>query len=93
MRFEWDGNKNAQNQSKHHLSFENAREGFDDPLHISKLDQVIETEQRWMTIGVVGGLVVVVVVHTFRDDGDEEVVRIISARRATRHERREYENG
>jgi uncharacterized DUF497 family protein len=93
VRFEWDEKKDLSNQSKHHLSFDNAREVFDDPLHISKFDQIIEGEQRWNTIGVIGGLAVVIVAHTYWDNDGEEVVRIISARRASRRERREYENG
>ena len=53
---------------------------------------VIDGKQRWNPIGTIGGLVVVIVSHTYRDEGDEEVVRIISARRASRRERREYES-
>ena len=93
MRFEWDENKNLANQTKHNLSFDTACDVFDDPLHVSKPDRVIEGEQRWTTIGVVGGLLLVVVAHTYRDGAREEVVRIISARMATRHERRDYEIG
>ena len=66
---------------------------FDDPLHISKPDQVVDGEQRWQTVGVIGGLAVIVVAHTYWDDDGDEVVRIISARAASRRERRDYENG
>ena len=93
MRLVWDENKNRINQSKHDLSFETAREVFDDPLHISVPERVEDGEQRWLTFGTVAGLVLVAVVHTYRDDDEVEVVRIISARRATRRERRNYENG
>ncbi len=90
MRFEWDEAKNRGNQSKHHMSFEAAREVFDDPLHASKPNEIVEGEQRWITIG---DLALVVVAHTYRDDAGEDVVRIISARQASRRERREHENG
>lgn len=91
MRFEWDDAKNASNRLKHGLSFETASEVFDDPLHLSSADRIVEGEQRWLTIGVVGGVVVVVVAHTWRERNGEEIVRIISARKATRQERRAYE--
>ena len=93
MRFEWDEAKNRGNQSKHHMSFETAREVFDDPLHASKPNEIVEGEQRWITIGVIGDLALVVVAHTYRDEAGEDVVRIISARQASRRERREHENG
>jgi uncharacterized protein len=93
MRFEWDETKNSANRAKHHVSFETARDVFDDPLHVSNLDRVVDGEQRWKTIGVIGALSLIVVAHTYRDDDGDEIVRIISARLASRHERREYENG
>jgi uncharacterized DUF497 family protein len=97
MRFVWDREKSRANQRKHHVSFETACEAFSDPLHRSILDRVVDGEQRWQTIGMVAGLVMLIVAHTYRDDGDEEVVRIISARKATRKatrkERRGYEDG
>ena len=93
MKFEWDEAKNHANQIKHHVSFELAIEVFDDPLHRSIPDRIMEGEQRWQTVGLVGGIVLLIVAHTYRDDGDEEVVRIVSARKATRKERRDYESG
>lgn len=93
MRFEWDETKNGSNQSKHGVSFELASEVFADPLHVSIADRIEGGEQRWSTLGIVEGIVILIVAHTWRDDGDEEVVRIISARKATRKERRSYENG
>lgn len=93
MRFEWDAAKSEANLRKHHVSFESARAVFDDPFHLSVLGRVVDSEERWLTMGLAEGLVLLVVAHTYRDDGDEEVVRIISARKATRKERREYENG
>ena len=66
---------------------------FDGPLHISNPDQVVDGEQRWQTIGVIGGLAVIVVAHTYWDDDGDEVVRIISARASSKRKRRDYENG
>ncbi len=93
MRFEWDETKNNSNQHKHGVSFEFASEVFADPFHLSIADRVEGGEQRWITMGQVGGLVTLIVAHTWRDDASDEVVRIISARQATRKERRSYENG
>lgn len=93
MRFEWDEAKSRANRLKHGVTFETAREVFDDPLHRSIPDRVVDGEQRWQTMGLVGGIVLLLVAHTWRDEEGDEVVRIISARKATRKERREYENG
>ena len=92
MRFEWDENKDAANRRKHSVSFETAREVFDDPLHRSVADRIEGGEQRWNTTGVVDGVILLIVAHTWRDDDGDEVVRIISARKATRKERRDHEN-
>ena len=93
MRFEWDDEKARINQQKHHVSFETAREVFADPLHRSVQDRIEDGEQRWNTIGMVGGVVLLIVAHTWRDDHGDEVIRIISARKATKKERRDYERG
>ena len=94
MRWTWDENKNAANLRKHELDFETATLVFDDPLLVSRLE-LRSYEERWQTIGSIGqiGNVVVFVVHTTPEpDGTgEEVGRIISARKATAHERRAYE--
>jgi uncharacterized DUF497 family protein len=75
------------------LSFETAVLVFDDPLHASKPDPHPDGD-RWHTIGLVGS-VLLLVVHTWLEDteGDEPVGRIISARKATAHERKAYEEG
>ena len=54
-------------------------------------ERVVDGEERWLAVGKVLELHVLVVVHTYRNREDQEVVRIISARRATSHERRLYE--
>ncbi|MGO8914481.1 MAG: BrnT family toxin [Stellaceae bacterium] len=95
MSWAWDPDKNERNKREHHgLSFETAQLVFDDPLALSRLDQHPD-EERWQTIGVIGH-VTVLVVHTTptpKSDTGEEVGRIISARKATSHERKAYEEG
>jgi uncharacterized DUF497 family protein len=91
MQFDWDDEKSRKNLAEHDVSFELASYVFDDPLHHSVLDPC-EHEERWQTIGVVKDLVTILVVHTITEiEGEEELVRIISARLATTHERRAYE--
>ncbi len=91
MRVEWGNNKNISNRKKHGVSFELAQEVFDDPLALSKLDRVESGEERWHTLGMVDGILLLLVTHTVRDDEGEEIIRIISARKATAYERRHYE--
>jgi len=81
------------NRQKHGLSFETAVRIFDDPLAVSRADDTAE-EERWQTVGEIGG-VVILVVHTWPepDETGEETGRMISARKATAYERREYEEG
>ena len=93
MRFEWDEQKNRSNQGKHQVSFELASEVFDDPYHQSRQDRIEDGEMRGQTVGLVGGMALLLVAHTWHDDDGEVVVRIISARKATRAERRAYEVG
>lgn len=92
MGFEWDDNKNSANKKKHGISFEEAVEIFDDPFHLSKLDMSFSYfEEQWITIGQIKDKRVVVVVNLYFDTDDEEVIRIISARKATANERNQYE--
>lgn len=93
MKITWDSNKDRINQQKHRISFETAQHVFDDPLHISRQDRFENGELRWQTVGLVGGVVLLLVAHTMTDEGSDEVIRIISARRADRNERRIYEQG
>lgn len=93
MRITWDGAKNRTNQSKHGIGFETAQHVFDDPLHLSRQDRIENGELRWQTLGSVGGILVLLVAHTFTDLEGEETIRIISARKADRTERRIYEQG
>ncbi len=93
MLFEWDPRKDLINRSKHGVSFAEAREAFDDPLHLSILDERYSYfEERWVTIGQTMRTRLVVVANLFFNAEGEEVVRIISAREATASERRQYED-
>lgn len=92
--YEWDEAKAESNFRKHGIRFEEAAQAFDDPLAVSVQDRVESGEQRWQTIGMAGGYLLLLVAHTVRfEDAGIEVVRIISARRADRQERRRYEHG
>ena len=94
MRWTWDANKNRINKQKHGLSFETAQLVFDDPLMVHRPDLHVD-EERWHTIGMVSN-VVVIVAHTWpkpEPGTGVEAGRIISARKATAHERRAYEEG
>ena len=93
MRILWDQNKSQSNQVKHKVSFEIAGLVFEDPFHLSTLERIENGEERWQTLGMVGNVVVLLVAHTHTEQNGEEVVRIISARKATRKERQRYEEG
>jgi uncharacterized DUF497 family protein len=93
MRFEWDERKNRRNRTKHRFSFELASRVFDDPHSLSWLDRIEDGEERWHTLGSIGGIAVLLVVHTFREESGDEVIRIISARKASPQERQVYEEG
>ena len=89
MIFEWDENKNRVNKVKHGIDFESAITVFDDPLIQSRVDD----DGRWQTIwNSEGCMLLLFVAHTYHE-ADEIVVRIISARRANKHEREHYEKG
>lgn len=90
MRWTWDAEKAKSNKEKHKVSFELAERALGDPFRLSVPDPFPD-EERWRTLGSpsVDGIVVLYVVHTWPDEGD--VGRIISARRAERHERQAYE--
>jgi uncharacterized DUF497 family protein len=98
LRYEWAEEKNRQNQRKHGgISFEMAALVFDDPRCLVGLDRRDDAgEQRWHGIGAIqidsSAPAVLLVVHAYREDRHgEEVIRIISARRAETHEIRRYQ--
>lgn len=91
MRFEWDIRKDRSNRAKHGVSFDLVELVFVDPFRREFELQRIDDEERWVSIGRLptGQLLYVVTVQW--EEGGEEVIRIISARRVTSHERRSYE--
>lgn len=98
MRYEWDERKNRANRRKHAgISFEAATLVFQDPRCLIAPDRADETgERRWLAIGMAqiepNTPAVLFVVHTYREDHDgEEIIRIVSARKAEKHERRRYQ--
>ena len=92
IRFAWDTAKAASNVRKHGISFEIATRVFADPFSIAVQDRVENGEDRWQTLGMVEGYLLLIVAHTVRDDdGGAEIIRIISARRADSTERKRYE--
>jgi uncharacterized protein len=90
LQFEWDPGKDAENQRKHGVSFEEAGTAFadeyalllDDPDHSA-------AEDRFILLGLSAAFRVLVVVHTYRERDD--TLRIISARKATKSERQQYD--
>lgn len=91
MRFEWDADKARQNKTKHDCSFEQAAGVFADKWELTLFDEDHSaSEERWITLGEASPGEILVVVHTFREYNGIEVVRIISARRATRLEEAQY---
>ncbi len=93
LLFEWDPSKARTNADKHGLTFEQAMAVFDDPLALSVLDRASAEEERWITIGLAAAAGIVLVVHTHIElDSETAAIRIISARRPTANERRQYEN-
>jgi hypothetical protein len=85
MLFEWDDAKAEANLKKHGVSFPDATLVFDDP------GLQVDGEQRWQATGSARGEAVLLVVHTVIGNDEDERIRIISARRATRREIRRYQ--
>ncbi len=86
MRYQWDRNKASTNLNKHGIDFADAVSVFSDELAITIFDDRF-AEERFITIGMDILSRILVVVYTLRDDE----IRLISARQATRNERRQYE--
>jgi uncharacterized protein len=88
MEFEWDADKATLNEEKHGISFHEAATIFGDPLSMTYYDPNHSSdEDRYITIGTSQSGRLLIVSHTDRG----EAVRIISARKATARERRQYE--
>ena len=90
LRFEWDARKNAANKRKHGVSFEEARTVFydDRALLIEDPDENDE-EDRFVLLGISAALRMLVVCHCYREK--DSLIRMISARKANRKEREDYE--
>lgn len=92
LRFEWDEEKNRQNRQKHGVWFEEAQTVFDDSFgRVFLDDEHSDFEDRFILLGMAPSSRLLVVIHCFRD-GDS-IIRIISARKATKKETRIYEEG
>lgn len=90
IKFEWDKNKNEINKRKHGLSFEEAKEVFGDDNAILFDDPDHSTEEdRFLIIGTTETEKVCIVSHCYRDN--DNVIRLISARKATKNEKRIYQ--
>ncbi|CAA6801983.1 MAG: Unknown protein [uncultured Thiotrichaceae bacterium] len=89
MIFTWDEDKNLSNIHKHNIDVDTASLVFYDPDALFTQDRIENGEERWQTIGIM----VVLIAHTLNyDDSDNEVIRIMSARKADKKERRNYES-
>ena len=90
--FEWDPNKANENQHKHAVTFDEAATVFKDSKALSIYDtDHSEDEDRWLTLGISEKGRLLVVAHTFREEGDDSVIiRIISSRKATKQELNTY---
>ena len=91
-KFEWDVLKAISNKRKHRVSFESAATIFLDPFALTIYDKNhSHDEDRWITMGLAGNNTILVVVHTYKEgEDDSAVIRIISARKATKNELRHY---
>jgi len=88
IAFEWDRRKDSANQRKHRVGFAEATTVFDDPLSVTIPDpDDTAGDERFVIIGMSTERNLLIVVHTIRG----ERIRLISARPATKHERRNYE--
>jgi hypothetical protein len=94
MRYTWNLEKADRNLRIHGVSFEMAARIFDDPNHIVTENYFIEQEgeQRYQGIGTSGGQVLLLVVFVDRSSPEEEIIHIISARKATAYEESAYKD-
>lgn len=92
IKFEWDYFKENANKIKHKIDFQRASTIFNDPNSITIFDlKHSQVEERWITIGLDGSNIELVVIHTEKYiNNDELIIRIISARKATKNERTTY---
>jgi uncharacterized DUF497 family protein len=92
--FRWHEAKAKSNFEKHKITFQKATEAFDDPFLVFKKDGREDGEERWRIIGAsYDRNFLMFVVYTMRVEGEKEITWLISARRVTKPERKEYEHG
>jgi uncharacterized protein len=92
-QFEWDPSKARQNARQHRVTFERAATVFLDPNTLSVFDaEHSQREDRWITLGLDRTGILLVVCHTYREETETSaMIRIISARKATENEVKQYE--
>ncbi len=90
--FEWDLLKAHANAGKHGITFERASTVFLDPNAMSVFDEdASQDEERWITLGLDRSAILLVVCHAYRKEGDYNAhIRIISARKSSKNELRQY---
>ena len=89
IRFQWDQNKNQANIKKHKVSFEEAKSVFfDEYARVIPDPEHSINEERFIILGLSFKLKLIVVVHTYKEN--DEIIRIISARKATKSESKYY---
>jgi uncharacterized DUF497 family protein len=93
FHFEWDPAKARQNARKHRVTFERGATVFLDPNALSLFDeQHSEEEERWITLGLDQTGALLVISHTYYEEAENSArVRLISARKATRNETKQYQ--
>ncbi len=91
--FEWDPIKAQENARKHGVTFERAATVFKDPKALSRFDEEhSQHEDRWITLGLDRNGLLLTVCHTYRKEREESAyIRIISARKSTKSEIKQYE--
>jgi uncharacterized DUF497 family protein len=87
MNFQWDESKRQINLRKHGIDFADVAQIFDGYTISVEDGRFDYPETRYITIGMLRSMVIVVVIHTFEED---DIIRIISARKATKHEEKRY---
>lgn len=76
---------------KHGVHFDDAMLVFADPFALVEQDRIEDGELRWQTLGLAGDVALLLVAHSVRGENEDEIIRIISARKATRKERQRYD--
>lgn len=92
IKFEWDSSKAAANLKKHQVSFEEAKSVFFDEFAVQFFDEErSHDEERFLMLGYSSGARLLIVCHCERDQGN--IIRILSARKATKRESAFYQGG